>query len=369
MGNKGIGLIVAIFIVVLLASLGVVGVAMLSTDIEISVESLLSARALYIAEAGIQDVLYRLKDDPDFRDTPTSPTTGSIASGSYSVAIVKSGDTYTLTSTGSITDVGGASIIRKVEQTAVVVSGALERAIHADGAHVKFDDSTGTVNGNISCFNSVMNEDDMAINGTITEGDDQDKINAALVLTTYYDEADDAGQVAANKTFSSATYTGVWYVTNKATIGDNARIEGTIISEKSIEFNGKASGVLIDPELHAPGENYPALYAGTNITSTDTGKPSQRVGLQNSSINGLVMAGNNITFNYLDNMSGTGNFGGDTYDLGFNGTIISGSNIELEDGDDFVITYNEDIYDPVTPGFTFSGGDVTITTQDWQEVE
>ncbi len=329
-----------------------------------------STKALWLAEAGLQKYMYYLKVGTyDVDDHPS--INENLGEGSYSVpAPAYDADTFTY-SFASTGDVG--VIDRVITQTVSAPAEAIERAIHADGAHLKFDGSTGTITGNVSCFVSVLNEEGMTITGTITEGDEQDKISPTIELTSYETRATALGQVAANKTFESGnTYNDVWYITSSATIESDVIIAGSIICEKAIAFDGKADDVLIDPNLDADlnGLNYPALYAGTSITSTDTGSPSKRIGLQNSSINGLVMADSNITFNYLKDMSGAGLAGSNTegYQRGFTGTIIAINNIEMSDSiNDFNVTYNADIFAPMPPGFGFTGGAVITPQKDWNE--
>jgi len=238
----------------------------------------------------------------------------------------------------------------------VTTSKVLERAVHADASHLKLNNSSGTINGNISCFISVLPDPlpaGLTITGDVVQGEDQVKVNPELVLDSYYTLAAAAGQVVASKTFANATYTGIWYVTNKATIGDNARIEGSIIA-KTIIFDYAADNVLIDPTLYDPTQNYPALYAWNDITSTGTG--GNKIGLQNSTINGLVLAKQNITFDWLLNTT-------------FNGTILAGQNIDMQNGSGFIVNYNEDIFTPMPSGFSFSGGEETLMPQkDWDEI-
>ena len=175
-----------------------------------------------------------------------------------------------------------------------------------------------------------------------------------LVLTTYETSAINANQKKINWTFdNSQTWTGIWYITAKATIQSNARIEGSIIA-KTIEFDYAADNVFIDPTLFDPTQNYPALYAWTDISSTGTGP--NKIGLQNSTINGLIIAEQNITFDWLLNTT-------------FNGTILAGQNIDMQNGSGFIINFNEDIFTPPSPGFTFSGGEETLIPQkDWNEI-
>jgi hypothetical protein len=321
---------------------------MTSTQLRVAAYDVKSAKALWIAEGGIQQVLYRLKTDSDYRDNPTT-VAGNLGDGSYSVTVSKNSSTYTMTSTGSMASAAAENIRRQITQTAVVTAGGITSGILADGSNINFDDSTGTVNGDITCHVAVNNYEGMTISGTITEG--ADKITPALDFNYYKTLAQAAGQYStSNLTFQNATYTGVWYTTKKATIGDNAIINGTIVCEGTLQFNGRATGVQINP-----ANNYPALATATSISSTGSGSP--KIGLQNSTVNGLVFAGNNITFDYLNTTA-------------FNGTILSGNNISLQDGTGITVTYNPDIFNPMTPGLTISGtGSVTVTPQkDWNEI-
>ena len=387
--EKGLGLIVAIFIIVLLALLAVIGTAMLSTDVEVAVQTLHSTRALYIAEAGIQDVFYQITNDEDFRDNPDT-VTGDIGGGSYSVTVNKEPDdiTYTLTSTGTIVDTAGTSIIRKIQVSGVATSSTLQRAIHGDGAHVKFFDSTGgTVNGNVSCFTDVLNLDYLAnyqdfLDGTYTVTDKssdppQARINPALDTSLYLALAqeddllpDGEDHVALGTgvdgrlTLGAGTHDGIYYATNQINIEDGAILNGSAICEGGpIYFEKGPITVTIRPEqsTRAQGnrQNYPALYSTANISSTGTAVG--KVGLRNSTINNLVMAGGDISFDFMDNTT-------------FNGTLIADQNLNFQNAvspdRSFVINYDVEIFSPMIVGFTFTGGQFTVMQQDdWQEIE
>jgi len=217
-----------------------------------------------------------------------------------------------------------------------------------------------------SCFVSVSPDPlpkGLTITGTVTDKDDgQDKINPAITLgvgTTYYNDANDLGQrVAGNKTFNSSgsPYTGIWYMGGWVRIESNVTINGSIIAEGAIDFrnsgNNNAENVIINPKAYDPTQNYPALVSGSSITGT----VESGVGLKDSTISGLILADNNITF---DSLSGTT----------FTGTILAGNNIDMENASSFTVNYNADIFSPMPPGFTFSGGDYTVMPQgDWNEI-
>ena len=347
--KRGAVLIMTFIIMATLMAMTAGFLFMTSGQLRGSAHDVASSKAFWLAEAGLQDVIQKLTSDSDYRDSPTA-VISDFGDGNYSVTVTKDGTTYTLASTGTV-DV----ISRKITMSVVATSAVIERGIHADGAHLKFDDSSGTINGDVSCFISVMNEDDMTITGTITEGQDQPKINPALDITGYYTIADAAGQVDTRKTFENATYTGVWYITQQATIGDDATINGTIICEGNINFEGKADNVTITPT-----NNYPALYSGGTIMSTDTGSPAQRIGLQNSTINGLVMATSNIIFDYMNNNTAN--------TVTFTGTLLAVNNIEIKNSSNFTVTYDADIWDPLPLGFSFTSTASVTEQGDWNEV-
>lgn len=348
--KRGAVLLLTFIIMVTLIAITGAFLYMTSTQLRGSAYDVQSSKAFWIAEAGIQEVIYKLKTDSGYRNSPTD-VSGNLgeASETYSVSVSKSDSTYTLTSTGAVGDIN-----RKITQSVVVSSAALKSAIHADGATLNFDGSNGTVNGNVSCHVQVLNYDDMTITGTITAP--MDKLNPNLDFDYYKSLAQEQSQYyTSNLTFENGTYTGVYYTTKKVTIGDNAIINGSILAEGNIDFENSADNVQINPT-----NDYPALATQGNINSSDTGPPAQRVGLHNSTINGLVYADNNITFDYMKNEPGENTV--------FNGTILADNNLQMQNGTDFTINYDENIFSPM-PGFTFTGGELAIFPQgDWNEV-
>jgi len=344
--HKGTVLILTFIVMTTLTAIASAFLYMTSVQLKGSGYDVASSKAIWLAEAGLQQVIYNLKNDANYRNNPT-PVNGNLGAGSYTVTVSKNDTTYTLSSLGTV-DV----LNRRVTQTAIVANGVLTRAIHADGSTVDFASSAGTINGNISCHVQVKNYGGMTINGTITQN--MDKIEPELDFD-YYKGITPAGQLkTVNFTFQNATYNGIWYVTKKATIGNNAIINGSIFADNGIEFSNKANNVQV-----TPSSNYPALASKSTITSTDTGPSAGRIGLQNSTVNGLVFAENNITFNYLKSTT-------------FNGTILAVSNISMQSGSPFAVNYNANIFSPMPPGFTLEGdggGDITVTPQkDWDEI-
>ncbi len=375
--EKGAVLLFTLMVMITLISvvgayLGFVQSSIRSTGAQIE-----DSQAIYLADAGLDMAIWYLRNtapdgsgDCSWRTTaypavpgpdPNDPQQKSLGNGTFTIWVQDSGSDIWVHARGTV---GGLS--RVITETLTLTSSTLERAVHADGAHLNLTNSSGTINGNVSCFISVEPDPlpaGMTITGTVTDRDDgQDKVNPAITFSVYYDLANDLGQLVAtkggNKTFDSSgsPYTGIWYMTGKATIESNVTINGSIIAEGTIDFknsgNRNAENVIINPKAYAPAQNYPALVSGSRITGT----VKSGVGLKDSTISGLILADNNITF---DSLSGTT----------FNGTILAGNNISMQNASSFTVNYDADIFSPMPPGFTFSGGDYTVIPQgDWNEI-
>ncbi|MEK6733472.1 MAG: type II secretion system protein [Candidatus Omnitrophota bacterium] len=344
--NRGISLIAVIIIMLIVATLALLVASIMSTGSRSAIIDMQAQQVFYIAEAGIRHYIYLIKDGT-YSTTSHPSLTKSFSIGTYTVTSLYNADisVYTIT---SIATAGTAK--RVIIESVALTSAILDRGIHADGSNVDFTSSSGTINGNISCHVDVSNYSGMTINGDLTEG--LAKVNPVLNYSYYQSLAQAAGQYyTSDISFSNGTYTGVWYTTRKATIGDNAVINGSIITEGDITFNGKANNVQINPS-----NNYPALATQSNIMSTDVGSPEQRIGLQNSTINGLIISGTGITFDNIKNST-------------FNGTILAGGNLQMQYGTGIIFNYNEEIFAPMPPGFTYStGGTISIIPQnDWKE--
>ena len=387
--KRGAVLISTYIILVTITVVTVVFLYMISVQTKTSGYDIDSSKALWIAEGGLQKYFLRLRDGT-YTSSNIPNLNENLGDGSYAVTCSYDAGTttYTITSTGTV-DV----ISRQIQQTAVETSAALARAIHADGSNLKFEGSTGgTVNGNVSCASNVANEDELAnysdfTGGTYTITDNasdppQVKILPTMDLSTYLPlaQADDnppgdvhvaLGTGAAGRiTLGAGTHDGVYYATNQIIIEDGAVIHGSVVCEKGVLFEDGPLTVTIKPELstraQGDGKNYAAVIGGEGgIISLDTGQLHIRRGLENSTINGLIMcmhSGSDIKFNYMTNAA-------------FNGTLIATGNMELMDtatarGRSFVINYDEGIFSPMIEGFSFdASGETTVILQnDWNEI-
>jgi len=372
MNRRGAVLLLTFMIMVTLTLIVVYFLYMTSAQLRSAAYDVQSSKALWLAEAGIQKYMYYLKEGTYDADNHPS-INENLGDGNYSLT-APSYDagtfTYSFTSTGTV-----GQVSRKIAQSAIGAGAGVQAVVHGDGSHVRFDSSDGlTVNGNVSCGVSVLNEEDLAnyadfVAGTYTITEDV-HINPALDLPTYLAlaQADDNPpgdvHVATSLTFNAGTYDGVYYATQDVIINSGVTVNGSVVAGRHVTFANGPVTVTIKPEestrAQADGNNYVAVYAGSNISSTDTGAPKNRRGLTNSTINGLVLAGSDITLNYFDNAT-------------FNGAIIAGSNLDFYDtqtanGLSGVIAYDVGIFTPPVIGFSTSGGSVIVPQADWNEV-
>ncbi|MFH1414390.1 MAG: hypothetical protein ABIG56_06045 [Candidatus Omnitrophota bacterium] len=339
--KKATGIIAVIFIVLMASVMGATITSLLGTDTGGSIYYLQSQQAFFIAEGGIQYVLDKLRLDEEYRAS-LSTVTEDLGPGSFSVDVVDQGSgEYTITSTGTV---GHSS--RQVAQSVDYTSLLLDQTIHGDGSSVNFSSTTSsTVVGAVSCHVSVVGYGGVTITGEITEG--LARLHPSLDFSYYAGIADTYS--TSNLTFANGTYNGVYYTTKKATIGNNVTLNGSIIAAGSIDFNDKADNVQI-----SQSNNYPALASGSAINSSCSGPPSQRVGLQNSTINGLIFSAGNVTFNYMQNTT-------------FNGSVLADGNLNFQSGSNWTIAYDETIFDPMTPGLNVGEELEAILQDDWNE--
>jgi len=332
--DSGTVLIYVFMVLVTLVVITGVFIYMTSVRLKNAGFGVTEAKALWIAEGGLENYMYLLKTDSDYRDDYPD-LSDSLGEGTYLVEADYDEETsaYALTSTGT-----AGYLSRTIERSVIVGMGvpeAFSYAMHS-GNNIDFQDSQGSLEGDISAAGSVKNEGDMSIEGGITEGS---AVTMPVVnYSSYESEADHVEN--GTKTFEeNQTYSGIWYVKKKVTFEAKVTLNGTVIAEKDISLKD-AEGITI-----TSSSNYPALVAAAAIDGRN---------LEDSTINGLVFAEGNISLNNTE---------GNAY----NGSIIAGGKIEMKDGGDFSVTYNEALYTEPPP--YFSGDTVTVTPQDdWAEV-
>jgi len=335
--EKGVVLILTFIIMTTLTAIVVAFLSLTSIQTKGSGYNIADSQALWLAEAGIQKAFYTLKNDASYQNSPTT-ISGTLGGGTYSVSCVKNANTYTFTSTGTV-----SSLNRKITQSVVVGSTpeAFEYSFH--GAHdIDFGNSSGTVNGaDISAIHNINHENKMHFGSGVDLIEGSTVATPTVNLSTYAALA--TKTVSGNKTFTAGTYTGIWYVTGKVTINDGVIFNGTIVAGDTIATQDNAKITL------NPTASYPALITqtGKNIT----------LKINESTITGLIYCGNDFTIDGKDKV------------IAINGSLIAGHDMNLSNLDNTTITYNSNLFSNPPPGFSANGGTVTISVQkDWNEI-
>lgn len=350
--NKGFSLIMTIIVIVLFAALGTVGLSLLVIETHISVDTVFSSRAFFIAESGLQ-YFYEYNDLANNSNWTTGvsnpPADIVLGNGTFTVTNANPlKDQIDVISKGEVTGWEGEVVIRYVRVT--VERGALtnatecfKRTMHSFGTNTDFHFSTGTINGHadpdygdVASKGAVKFEGGMTfVNSTAIDG----SVIPSPVPDPFSDLLDDykaitpAGNIkAGGYTFTAGTYGSpgneqLYYIEGNVNIDSNVTIYGSVIAENNITLAN--SNIVVD----APS-GYPAFVADNNVEGDNLAG--------NSTISGLIYADNQVTFDYLgDNVT-------------INGTILSGTNTSMTRGGNFTINYDIDIYTNI-PRFFATG--------------
>lgn len=188
--NRGITLVLTIVLMTLIMFLALYFLNSSMSERQISVSQSVGERTYYLAESGIADMIWKLKNDPAFKDnfeinpswtaTITKADPFGPGSGSYTVSINNTGFAHgDIVSTGSIDLNGKASqrVIKTKVFKAMGQSVVGENAVYADG---NVDVSSSIVNyyngGTHSNGNYIINgastvnvDKDMDVNGNFLD--------------------------------------------------------------------------------------------------------------------------------------------------------------------------------------------------------
>ena len=163
--EKGVVLILTFIIMTALAAMVVAFLFMTSVQTRGTGYDISSAKALWVAEGGIQQVMYKLNTDSTYRATPTT-VNGNLGNGSYSVTVTRSGNDFIVVSLGTV-----GVLNRKISCT--VKQGLIF-------GYAAFGDSSATVgwNGDTDSYDSGLgrynvagnkgHEGDLGTNGNIS---------------------------------------------------------------------------------------------------------------------------------------------------------------------------------------------------------
>jgi len=396
-GRRGVVLVLTFMIMATVLIVAMAFLFMLNTRSRGTVFDVASHKALWVAEAGLQDVIYRLRTDIAYRNDPTQ-VNGSIGDGGYSVTVSRDGSTYTLSSTGTV-DV----IERELSQSVIVTSAfpdafgyavfgntnanplTLENNVAVSGD--LFYDGDVAVEGSASVTNGLVYADSVSGDGTYAEAPGPpDPVPAYPAFdTTYYDEqiTTAEGEAASDWTLDgsdSYDLSGGTVYYDKVTIKNNATVmgPGTIVATDNVKIDNNAnissnitiiSKTKIEVKADAVVEGGAVLYGRNEIKLKDqadvTGSllvptSGKKVKMEDSSsLTGIIYA-DKIEFK-VGNAS-------DAIDI--NGSVVADSyksdEIKPKKGD-LNITFDQSSFPNSVPT-GLEGGEVTVVPQrDWNE--
>lgn len=293
-----------------------------------------NSSAFYLAEAGLNKaVWYLMNAAPDsstdgswrttaypanFGPNPTDPQQESLGDGTYTMWVETSGGNVLISARGTMNN-----IQRTVQQEinlSNTVPEAFNHAIYAGGSIITAGSS-----------------------GLSVTGDQQAGVtNFPTANFSYYQSVADSGQdISANYTFSTGTYSGIWYIDGNVTIANNVTINGSIITTGRITMSNKSSISI------TATSSYPALIVNDNITASNS---------DNITINGLIYAGVDSSGEFNLRNSDT---------VSITGTIITANNLNLRGSSAVTITYDGSIL--TDPPLGFSSGVVSVADS-WKEI-
>jgi hypothetical protein len=331
--KKGLILITTFIIMSVLVVIVGVFLYLVSFQLKSVGIDVLSEKAFWIAEGGIQQAIYKIKSDSDYRKNPKK-IEGNLGEGKFSVEVLKENNVYTITSTGKVKD------LKRVLRESIYVEEGVPAVFHYaqfSEDDIDFKNSQGVINGNVGANGKIKNDKEIEINGNKEQNLD---INIPSVdLSSYFSVADKV--INGDKEFKKGKYKGVWYIKGKVNIKDNVTIEGTIVATKDIIFDHSKNVKIV------PNDNYPALISRGDI---------QAKSLKNSAVSGLIYTEGEINFKNVENTI-------------FNGSIIAKKDIKITKGKKFQLNYDKKIVSNPPPYF-YGDDSVKITLQkDWKEIK
>ncbi len=102
-GQSGVALVVALMVMAVLALLTISSLDMLTVNVQLSGNHERELKASYIADAGVEDAIDRLRDDPNWNAGLTNVEFPTDSGNTYTVTIDNSGyPSIIITSTGTV---------------------------------------------------------------------------------------------------------------------------------------------------------------------------------------------------------------------------------------------------------------------------
>jgi len=351
--RRGFVLIVSVIMLLSLTVITTAFVTMLTARIRSASSDFESEKALWLAEAGIQQVVHKVLTDEAYRNTPVD-ITGSLGGGTYTVSVVKQTETvYNLTSSGVA---GGVS--RDITQTATFVLSGWPRQFADYGAFTGVDgvllNTRATINGDVYTLGSVTTVGkNSSVTGTVyaDTGSGNYKrlplpdplLDEPKLDTTYYDALIDKASTypGGNKTYTTLDLSGGTVYVNGRVTAANIIGPGTVVSTGNFTVGSGTVGenvtIVSNASLsvlkNSNVKTGAVLYASSSVTI-----PNNNVVIDNASLitPGTVTFSSKVTYNGIIFCGGDLNLSSGNQNTVITGAVVSGGRISMAQSDQIV---------------------------------
>lgn len=344
-----------------------------------------STRAFYLAEAGLEDAIFKLKNDASYRDDPTA-LNGSLETGSYSAVVSKNNDIYTIISTGTV-----GNVKRTVREDVTLTPdwpSAFDYAIYGNSGELEIKEGvtiTGDVfqNGDVELEAFATITGYLDVTGAIEAGDGATYNSRPLpdplptfpaLNTAYYDDqiAIAAGSGSGDQAYGNLDLGGgTIYVSGSLQINQNGSITGpgTVVVANYIELQGGVtmgggvtiiSGMEIEMQQNVVVNANSVLYAAEKIEFQESGiimdnsamiTPGEIEFKESGVFSGIMYAGGKIEIKENSTITGS---------------VISGIGMEVKQGVN--ITYDASQFPGGIPIGIPSTGKMDADVSKWEEI-
>jgi len=370
--------------VILLVSISVITAAFISLAV-IRTRSVAagsgSAKAFWLAEAGLQQAINRIKTDNIYRNAPFD-ITDSLGDGTYAVSVVKpsSQTVYTVTSTGTV-----AGISKTVAQTVAFSASGWTRpftdyGVFAGGGSLFLQNSANMIVGDVYTTWYVTTMGWSTVTGIVYANMGFGNymrlplpfppIAAPVLDKTYYTTLINAAGKYVRKDMTYNTLTlagGTVYVNGKVT-ATNIIGPGTVVCTGNFVVNGGTVGqdvtIISNATLSMTNNSHvqagAVIYASTGISLTGSNVVLDNAALitpgavalnaNNVTVNGVVFCGGNLTMQTT---------------VTVNGAVVAGGSITMS-GSARIVQHQDQLPLTVPDGIPSAASAVSITVSNWQ---
>lgn len=373
--QRGFVLVISVIILVSLTVITTAFVMMLTARTRAAAAELDSAKAFWLAEAGIQEAVYKVMNDLAYRDEPVDMT-ASLGSGTYTVSAVKqSGKTvYDISSTGT-----SGSMSRTITQTAKFSLSGWSEAFNSYAAFAKkgvdLRDST-KIYGDAYTLGIVSTTKSSKVTGTVyadtgsgnyTRLPLPDPLLAMPELdTAYYDIfiATAKTYPKGNKTYATLNLAGGTVYVNGTVTATNVTGAGTLVATDTFTLGPGAVGdgvtIISAGQLSFPQNSSigldAVLYSSSRIYLGDANVAMNGASLITPGTVEIISSGKNngVIFSGGDIILGRS--------VSIGGTVVSGGTITMKQSSS-IVQSSSYLPSHVPHGFKT---DVSVILSNWQ---